>query len=147
MRTLFALLLVTSSLSGCLLVPFVDAFKQTGVTEGDRQALLQPEVKKFSEALGWGNKTDALQVVSDESRVAIAKQLKGLGEEERLVETKIDEVEWGPQSYDATVVVKVRYYKVPYYIVKTREERQKWTFNLTNGWKLSAFTVDEEVKG
>jgi len=122
--------------SGCVLVPFVNAFKQTGVAEGDRMALLAPEVKKFSDGIAWGNKTAALEVVADQSRETISKQMRSAGEEERIWECKVDEVAWSDNAYKAKVSVKVKYYKVPFYVVKTRIEEQRWEFSLATGWKL-----------
>jgi hypothetical protein len=121
----------------------VNAFKQTGVAEGDRKALLAPEVKKFSDGISWGNKGVALDVVADESREAISKQLRGVGEEERVWECKVDDVIWTDDAYKAKVSVKVRYYKVPFYVVKTRIEEQRWEFSLAKGWKLVERSVVE----
>ncbi len=136
-------LVVAVQCSGCVLVPFVNAFKQTGVAEGDRMALLAPEVKKFSDGISWGNKSVALGVVADGSREAIAQQLRGLGEEERVWECKVDDVAWSENSYKAKVSVKVKYYKVPFYVVKTRIEEQHWEFSLAQGWKLVDRSIGE----
>jgi hypothetical protein len=135
--------IIAAALQGCILVPFIDAFKKTGVAEGDRMQLLAPEVKKFTDALSWGSKTDALTVVADDSRTAIMKQLKGLGEDEHVVEAKVDEVEWIQDAYKAKVSVKVKYYKVPYYVVNTRVEEQQWEFSVAGGWKLKERAVSE----
>lgn len=137
-RPLLSVVLVTivMNLSGCIFVPFIDAFKKTGATEGDRMALLGPEVQRFSEAIGWGKKTEALSFVVDESKKDISVQLKKVGSEERVVDSKVDEVEWANDAYDAHVAVKVQYFLVPYYVVKTRTEQQHWVFSLASGWKL-----------
>lgn len=134
---------IASSLSGCILVPFIDAFKKTGATEGDRMALLAPEVQRFTEAIGWGKKTEALGFVLDESRKEISTQLKKIGSEERIVDSKVDEVEWANDAFDAHVAVKVQYFMVPYYVVKTRTEQQHWVFSLTGGWKLKERVIEE----
>jgi hypothetical protein len=136
LRVFLIAVFVTAQCSGCVLVPFVNAFKQTGVAEGDRMALLAPEVKKFSDGISWGNKSVALGVVADQSRDAVAQQLRGLGEDERVWECKVDDVAWSENAYKAKVTVKVKYYKVPFYVVKTRLEQQNWEFSLGQGWKL-----------
>jgi len=124
-------------------VPFVQAFKQTGVSEGDRMALLAPEVKKFSDGLTWGNRVSALEVVADQSRVAISQQLKSASEDDHVVELKVNDVAWSENAYKAKVSLKVKYYKVPFYIVKTRLEEQQWEFSLGAGWKLTDRSVVE----
>ena len=137
-------LAVATSVQGCILVPFINAFKQTGVTPEDRRALLPAEVKKFSDALVWGSRQSALETVASESKEGVSKELRGLGEDEHIVESKIDDVEWNDSSFEAKVFVKFKYYKVPYYVVKTRTEEQQWVFYVGTGWKLKDRTrVDE----
>jgi hypothetical protein len=130
-------------LSGCLLVPFVDAFKKSGATESDRMALLAPEVQRFTEAIGWGNRSEAMSFVVEESRKEISSQFKKLGSEERIVDSKVDDVEWINSAWEAKVAVKVQYYMVPYYVVKTRLEDQHWIFSVASGWKLKQRSISE----
>lgn len=136
LKIFLMVLIVAAHCSGCVLVPFVNAFKQTGVAEGDRKALLAPEVKKFCDGISWGNKAAALEVVADESRETVSKQLRDVGEGERVWECKVDDVMWSEDAYKAKVSVKVRYYKIPFYVVKTRIEEQRWEFSLAKGWRL-----------
>lgn len=132
------------SLSGCLLVPFIDAFKQTGATEGDRMALLAPQVKNFTDAVGWGNRTKAANMALEETRRDVMKQLKSVGEDEHIVESKVEDIEWQESATKATVSVRVKYYMAPYYVVKNRLEEQRWEFALGSGWKLRDRTAVEE---
>ncbi len=137
-------LLLVQAFSGCLLVPFIEAFRQTGATENDRMTLLPPQVKKFTDAVGWGNRTEATSVVVPEYRKEISNQLKKLGEEERIVESKVEDVEWADSAFSAKVSVKVKYFLVPYYIVKSRIEEQQWVFSMAGGWKLKGRAVADE---
>jgi hypothetical protein len=125
------------ALSGCVLVPFVQAFKKSGVAESDRMALLPGEVKKFSEGLQWGNKMQALTVVTDDARPVLSEQLRAVPEDERVVESKIDDVAWSESAYKAKVSLKVKYFRAPFFVVKTRIEEQNWRFSLADGWKLT----------
>ena len=127
------------SLQGCVLIPFVQAFKETGATEGDRKALLEPEARKFADAMVLGNKSLAATVVMPESWPSISKQIRSRNEEERVVETKLDDVQYSDEARKATVTVKVRYFQVPFYIVKLRIEEQHWEFTMGDGWKLRDF--------
>ena len=127
---------VVSGLSGCILVPFVQAFKESGLTESDRMALLPPRLKKFSDARVFGNKSDALDVVMPEFRNYIAKQLSDVGEHERIVKSKVEEVEWSDSANKAKVMVKVESYKVTQLIVTTVTEEQQWEYSTSSGWLL-----------
>jgi hypothetical protein len=131
-------LCVVSGVSGCVLVPFVQAFKESGLTESDRMALLPPRLKKFSDARIFGNKTDALDVVLPESRTQIAKQLSEVGEHERIVKSKVEEVEWSDSANKAKVMVKVESYKVTQLIVTTVTEEQQWEYSTGSGWLLKS---------
>jgi len=136
-------LLVPLFFSGCILVPFLQAFKETGATPADRRALLEPETKKFSDAMLMGRKMRALSLVLPESRETINDQIKEIGEGERVVEAKVDDIQWDDDAWKATVFIKIKYYKVPYYIVESRIDQQQWEFSMSDGWKLREMTVIE----
>lgn len=129
-------------LSGCVLVPFIQAFKEAGATEGDRMALLDKEVKGFNAAVVWGNHTEAAGYVAPESQLKLSSQFKDTSEEERIVDTKVTNVVWADSARDATVQVKTKFYRVPVYVVNTRTEEQHWVWG-SGSWKLVDRTVNE----
>ena len=126
-----------------MLVPFVQAFKETGLTEGDRKELLPPQVKKFSDARLFGNKSDALSLVAPEARAEISKQLQGSGDNERIVKSNIDQIEWSDSAFKARVVIKVDSYKLTQLVVKTTTEEQRWEFTTGGGWVLTERTKQD----
>lgn len=134
---------LTLLLSGCIVIPFIQAFKETGATPADRMALLEPQAKKFSDAVVMGNKMSALKFVMPETRSEVAKQIKSKSDEERVVESKMDDVEWIDDATKATVTVKIKYYKIPYYIVESRIEQQHWEFSMSEGWQLRDMSIVE----
>ena len=140
---LFVITLATFSIGGCVLVPFVQAFKETGLTEGDRMALLPPQVKKFSDARVFGNKIDALSVVAPEAQAEISSQLQSMNEQERVVKSRIDEIEWLEDAFRARVVIKVDSFTMSQLVVKTTTEEQQWEFKTGNGWVLTGRTKQE----
>src|SRR4051812_21600830 len=114
---LAALLMLTAiACTGCFLVPFVDSFNQMGVTKSDRANLLPQTVKKFSEALYWGELGQALAFVDPDHREKLAESMRKSKREERIVASEVESTELDDSARKATVVVKVRSYKVPYYI-------------------------------
>jgi hypothetical protein len=131
------------SASGCVLVPFVQAFKEVGATEGDRMALLPEQIKKFNSAVVFGNRMEAMHYVSADSQEKVASELKDNAEEERIVDSKVNNVVWADSARQATVEIKVKYFKVPVYVVNTRVEEQRWAFSVGEGWKLTDRTVRE----
>jgi len=133
---------ISSTLSGCVLVPFIQAFKEVGATEGDRMALLDKEVKGFNAAIVWGNHTEAASYVAAESQLKLAPQFKDTSEEERIVDTKVTNVVWADGAREATVQVKSKFYRVPVYVVNTRIEEQRWVWS-TGSWKIVDRSVSE----
>jgi hypothetical protein len=122
------------------MVPFVQAFKESGLTEGDRMALLAPKVKKFSDARMFGNKSDAIALVLPEARTEVSKQLREHGDNERIVKSQIEEVEWSDDARKAKVIIKVDSFKVHQLIVNSTVEEQNWEFSTAGGWMLSSRT-------
>lgn len=132
----------STTLSGCVLVPFIQAFKEVGATEGDRMALLDKEVKGFNAAVVWGNHTEAAGYVAPESQLKLSSQFKDATDEERIVDTKVTNVAWADSAREATVQVKTKFYRVPVYVVNTRTEEQRWVWG-SGAWKLVDRTVRE----
>ena len=91
------------SASGCILVPFVQAFKEVGATEGDRMALLPEQIKKFNAAVVFGNRMEAMNYVSTDSQGKVGAELKDNTEEERIVDSKVNNVVWADSARQATV--------------------------------------------
>lgn len=126
------------SLSGCVLVPFVQAFKESGLTEGDRMNLLAPQIKRFSDARLFGDNTAALALVASGSQGDISKQLRGREEGERLVRSEVEEIEWSDSARAARVVLKVESFKVSQLVVGSKREEQRWEFASGSGWLMTA---------
>ena len=142
LMTVVVALSASTTLSGCVLVPFIQAFKEVGATEGDRMALLDKEIKGFNAAIVWGNATEAATYVAPESQLKLTSQFKDTSEEERIVDTKVTNVVWGDGAREATVQVKTKFYRIPVYVVNTRAEEQRWTWS-SGSWKLVDRTVHE----
>jgi hypothetical protein len=124
------------------LVPIVDGVKKIGVTKSDRMALLPDRVATFNHAMYWGRSQDALTFALPESRSDLSKAMKEAAKyQERIVETKVDNIEFDEDGTNATVEVTVRAFRVPVYVVNDTAKRQRWVFSLTNGWQLAG--IDE----
>ncbi len=132
------LLSLSLSLQGCFFAPAIDSFKKLGVSATDRQALLAQQIKRFNDALHWGTNDQILALVSPMSREQIANDLEDEGEDMKVVDTRVADTSFDESAYKATVKIALRYYKVPYYVVKTRKEKQIWDFSLSDGWLLES---------
>ena len=133
--------------SGCgLIAPIMGSVHSAGFTAGDRKALLPEELKKYNTALYWGSADEALSLVLPEGREAVVAQLRKSREKERLVESKVNFVDYDADGYTAKVEVEYKFYKIPVYIVTERREKQEWKFTLSDGWKLLSTAPAENTK-
>ncbi len=142
MKLVATLLLQIIILSGCVFAPTIDSFRRAGITKADRASLLGGEVKKFHDALYWGQAETVLSMISEQAREDVLMELKGRTDEERIVESKIVALAISDDGFEANVEVAVRYFKVPTYIVNKRKEKELWRFSMTDGWRL----VEREVQ-
>lgn len=134
---LIALILVSVSLSGCIiLAPFIQAWKNVGATAEDRRALLGIQIKKFGDALYWGKGEAALYVDKDADD-SVRSGLSIDREEIRVVETKVKHIDYADDTYTAEVEFLIRFYRIPYYIVTDSKEKQTWKFRLGDNWWLT----------
>jgi hypothetical protein len=86
----------------------------------------------------WGRSQDALTFALPESRAELTRAMKEASKyQERIVETKVDNIEFDDDGTHATVEVTVRAFRVPVYVVNDSAKQQRWVFSLTNGWQLA----------
>ena len=140
-KKILLVVLLGVNLSGCFLAPAIDSFKKVGVTSNDRRQLFAQRIKLYTEALFFGDKQQALAFATPEGRAELSKQLKAGSEEEKVVESKIDSVEFDESAHTADAEVVVKYFVAPFYIVNKRIEKQNWVFTVMNGWQLSSREV------
>ena len=141
-RILLSFFILVLCLDACVLVPFIDSYKEMGVTEGDRQALLAKTLKNFQDYIYWGQYNNALSFADEERGLDIKKSLNRY-KEVKIVTMKTDDVTFLNSSKEANVNVIVKYYKIPQYIVVDEVVNETWYFNIGN-WKIKErFIVSE----
>ena len=140
---LLLLLSIITALNGCFLAPAIDSFNKLGVTASDRQNLLASRIQSFNDALFFGAPGEAEEFVIPDKRLELQRIIRRQRKEEKLVDMRVDAVGFESDAYKAIVDVVVRFYKVPFYVVNERVERQVWEFSVSSSWQLSQ---REEVK-
>ncbi|MCI5064746.1 hypothetical protein MRY87_03360, partial [bacterium] len=126
---LFLCAFAFGSLPGCILVPFINSAKQSGLMREDRERLLQEEVTKFHRVRFWGKPMQALAFASREGRGEVEDFLRAHSKNEKVVESEVELIDYAEDAYEAIVSARVKYYRIPYYIVEERIEKQDWTFS------------------
>lgn len=124
---------------GCILAPAIDSIKRAGFTKSDRMGLLGKRVKEFHEALYWGDPDGALAFADMSKRAELDPILRGMSNKnEKVVDSKIESSMFSDSAEEANVKVRVRFYKIPYYIVLERVDEQTWEFDYTDTWHLES---------
>lgn len=123
------------------MVPLIDSVSQMGLSQSDRERLLPREVKRFHDYLYWGKPLDALGLVKESDREMVAKDIEKELEGVRIIEAKIDRVEFLDNANAAEVSVTVKRFKVPFYIVEDFKQKQRWEFTLSDGWRYVSKTL------
>lgn len=123
------------SMQSCILVPFINSFKQLGATKSDRKVLLEKDIKGFTTALRAEQYDVALAYVADEYKVEFKNLLRSRQRSERIVDLKVDMFDLSEDVRLSQVDVLQRYYQIPYYVVKDRILSQHWKFQ-SGLWRL-----------
>ncbi len=144
---LLLFLFVLFCLPGCAVVPVISGLREMGVSADARQELLRKDLRAFYNAVQTGRTAAALQFVAKDSpevREQLLQELRSAHGKQRVVEGEVDYIDFGEDSRTADVDMRVRYFKIPYYIVKERTERVKWQWYASAGWRLVAREVIED---
>lgn len=129
------------SVSGCIFVPAIDSFKKLGISRSDRINLLGGRIREYFEAMSWQDGARATALVVPELRTTLGTKIAKLARDEKLVDHSVESTDFDEGAEEATVVVLVRSYKIPYYTVNDRRERQIWKFNISDGWLLAERSI------
>lgn len=136
--TILLILLILTAFSSCALIAgTADSVRRVGLTEGSRKSLFPPAVSRFNEALGWGDISSVLAMVTDEYKSEIRDQLLRDKDKVKVIESIVDLTEFENSAYEATVYISMKAYRVPYYVAEPFKQKQYWVFSMSDGWKLS----------
>ncbi len=140
------LVLAFLAFTGCTTMSYVES-----AIAGPRKKrdLLVKDVESFHQHLYWGSPDLAANHVTPEERSSFISKHRKRREKERFVDMEVESIEAQEEPWDADVFVRVRYFRIPTYIVETRRERERWQFNrFSGGWEFMGSTVlrdDEEA--
>lgn len=127
---------MASSLSSCIVAPFIDSYNQLGLSKVDREKLIQKPVKSFFEKLYWGSPLQASELVVYEKRAGVLPKLTAIVKNVRVFEHAIDSVTFDEESRKATVVTNVKQFQIPFYVVETKPITTTWSFTTSSGWMI-----------
>lgn len=136
-------ILVLISLSGCIMAPVIGTIQEAGLTESGRQGTLNQALKDFNSALFWQNYSQAQTFAAEEFSKDVREQLSHKKNQGRVVESKIEGVQYLEDSYKAEVDVAVRIQNFSTMIVSDQTEKQVWNFSVYDGWKLQSISANE----
>lgn len=131
---LFGVVIFWLGLNACSSTTIVDT---VFAGEQRKSELLQARLELFNRAVYWGAADEVMAYVEPEQRTKLFRQFKQSRQKEKLVDLNVADVLFENNSNDAAVEMQIRYYEEPRYVVKTRSEKQKWTYHrFGGGWLL-----------
>lgn len=135
-RLVIALLSLVSSV-GCGSAS-VGKFDSIFAGSDERSVMLSQRLDKFHRAVYWGSVNEVTEYVMPDKQLTFISDLKKQRKEQQFVDFEVSQVDFtDPEKNNADVEVKVRFFKVPTYVVETRREIQHWEFDrFDGGWKL-----------
>lgn len=139
------LILLTISVTACqLAVPFIQGFKDVGLTEADRVQLFSKRITNFHHSLSDGNRTRLLAYAADDYKTGFRDVIRNMGRNEKVVNANVDLVDFKEASKVAEVDVLVKYFRQTDFIVKERLVRQSWSFETGADWYLTDYKVIDD---
>ncbi len=130
-------------LQGCLFAPGINSIQKAGLTESGRRGSLDDTVKSFQTALFWENYPLAQDYVAPDKVEDVRAKLKEKREDGRIVESKVEAVNYYDDSYRAEVDLMVKVKDSDTMLVTPQSERQVWVFSVYDGWKLDKIDDQE----
>jgi hypothetical protein len=145
MKRILPLLLVVLAtlLSGCIMAPVVSSIQESGLTESGRQIALNDAIKEFNSALFWQNYAKARTFALEENMGDLHRALVAKKEQGRVVDSKVEGINYTDDSYKAEVDVAVRVQNFSTMIVASQVDKQVWKFSIYDGWKLESISSIE----
>lgn len=131
--------LVTS----CIFVPFVESVRDIGATPSHRMALMNETLKDFKQTLSWSDNNRLGKFIREDKFREIIDKFE-VDKDTKVIDAKIERVEYANDVYEADVELLMRRYSLNTLVVKEIELNQKWSFSLTDGWKLFDVVFKEE---
>lgn len=134
---LVALIFLCSSLSGCSSLSLGN-LKTALAGEENRAEMLSKSVESYHRAVYWGDSRKASLFVEPEVKSSFIQDLASKKKSEKLVEISVESIDLSPDTTEATVLTKIRYYKIPSYRVEERFETESWRYEKYNGGWLNS---------
>ena len=135
MKKILLALVLAISLSGCLLVPFINAYNEMGWSPESRKELLSKSLKRYSNSLSSQNIQDLANFITADKRYELARGF--VDPNTKMVDGRINFIDFDSDAKKANIDFVVRYYQIPFYVVKERTEKLTWEFEGSDdGWKI-----------
>ena len=112
-----------------------------------RVTALQEKVKDFHTALYWGSLEEAVINVEQTYKKEFIRKVRNFSSNHKFTNLELLSIEYNEDITEATIHVKVKYYKIPTYIVETSITEEIWKFDrFGGGWFLTSRVEIEDNK-
>lgn len=116
-----------------------------------RRELLSKSLTAFNSDVQWGDFRAASQLVAPQAKQEFENLARQRKQKEKGVDFEVENISENNNGFQAEVDVRMRYFRIPHYVVESRVERQYWEFErFQGGWMYyGARTIksDNEEQG
>jgi hypothetical protein len=123
----------------------VDSIKRSGITESDREELLQKQAKDFHSILSFGRVDAAASYLEDELKPVLLPKLTKALKTDKLVEHVIDDVHFTDASREATMMLTVKVFRNTDFLLRERALTEHWRFHTGGSWRLSSYEFTDRA--
>jgi hypothetical protein len=121
------ILLIVCSLCAC-----------SGAASTDPGSELPTAVDHFHLDLVWGRYSSAARYLPPGQRAEFLGRQEEIGDDLHFTEYEVDAIDLNPVTYEATVLVTLRWYQIPQYTIRETRVRELWTYDEeTELWTLT----------
>lgn len=104
-----------------------------------RQENLNDIVQKFHKDLYWKAYNKLADNISANYREKYINMVSKSCKSERVIEIEVENIDFFEDSKKAHVLIKIKSFKEPRYMVEDRREKETWSFiSLDGGWLLES---------
>lgn len=100
-----------------------------GAGQQDPRESLPDSVRDYHAHLIWERYDEAAGYLPVEQRNVFIGQFEEMGDEVRFTEYETGVVDLNAETQEATILVTLRWYEEPYYVVRETQVRETWRFD------------------
>jgi|GEM_PF-5435975 len=131
------------ALSGCVLAPFMEPFRQAGVSAAARRGLLMARVELFHRLWSQNKIEEALLFTDESDRAALRATLEALSDGFVVTGAEVKKRADEDDAAHSVLRIEIQRYKLGRNVIENIPITEQWTFSHTSGWMLVSLISEQ----